>query len=750
MTREVIIFGDLFEQNIVIPRTKNVDPDDPNVKHEMERFGPRYKSFNEKTGGPFLKAAINWSLGEKRARFHDITIENAKIVEIIDVYEYFSKTDNSDERVLRREKRYINETLRTRPPPSEAPQQVSGAVAVFYDCDMGFRRSSKTDANDAAKIEERKAEAKKREVEAEAFERKRNAAVAAAIKDPSAVIVAIRDNIDLPCVEGYKRLIDALGESNRTIFLLRLDLLKSAGVRISNDTTLEKLVEDVSRYFRDSRDKPANDCERLCRQLRDVADNIVIVVDNLALNIDKNTDKSSLQFLPNFRPPSTGEMPHEIGVYASAIATLMADEGLDREKFHGALNETIRLALLAFNYSFELGIEFGRDVVAASPFDGLERVLHPGRLAKENDRLSAVSNDLYKVIQNKDGKFDRYLFSSIAFPLDRPWKRTDVYSKADCRGSPPGTADIHEICRKIVRFGVKAAGRSNVANSYKTLWPTSCIACPYAEYGKLKLINSSEIEEYASCSRIISKYLGDINSEKPLSIGLFGSPGTGKSFAVTQLVNSNRVGPGPEPKIFNLAQFNSIDQLTECFHSIQSAVLASKGQPPLVMFDEFDSDFEGEFLGWLKYFLAPMQDGAFQGKTGIYHIGRAIFAFAGGRSEKFDLFRGQIDREQEKAKTAKLPDFVSRLRGYANIKNLGLFPPDQNEDSPGEVILLRRAILLRSLLEEQIKDVFINADRDSGKQANIDDDVIDEFVQMKEYKYVNPLYGGPRQGAGAG
>ena len=51
------------------------------------------------------------------------------------------------------------------------------------------------------------------------------------------------------------------------------------------------------------------------------------------------------------------------------------------------------------------------------------------------------------------------------------------------------------------------------------------------------------------------------------------------------------------------------------------------------------------------------------------------------------------------------------------------------------MILLRRAIILRSLLEEQIKDVFINADRDSGKQANIDDDVIDEFLQMKEYKY---------------
>ena len=83
-----------------------------------------------------------------------------------------------------------------------------------------------------------------------------------------------------------------------------------------------------------------------------------------------------------------------------------------------------------------------------------------------------------------------------------------------------------------------------------------------------------------------------------------------------------------------------------------------------------------------------------------------------------------------------------------NIKNLGSYPPEEDEKpskeennrqkdgkSSKEVILLRRAMMLRSLLEENVKDVFINADRDTGRQANIDDDVIDKFLQMKEYKY---------------
>jgi hypothetical protein len=658
MVRRVIVFGDSFDHKVVIPRTKNVDPSDPNVRHEMERFGPRYISYSKKTGAPFLAATINCALGIKDcARFHEIAIKgdsdaasgaDGKIIEIIDLYEYFSKTDSSDERVLRRERRYIthisgNFARGSRGP--RPPKQVSDAVALFYDYDSGFRRNAKPD--DATKTRE--------------FETKRNAAVMATIKDPSAVIVVIGDNIDVSCIDAYSNLIGGLsGEKKKTIIIVRLKLLKSAGLTISDDTTLEKLIEDMGRYFRHSEKPPADVCEELSRKLRTLADNIIIIADNIVLNIDKNSPKSSLQFLPNFFRPTKGKMPHELGVYASAIASLMADETLEEANFHEALNETIRLALLTFSYSFDLGIDCGRDGAIISPFDALERILHPARLAKEVHKptqRAGISNDLNKVLENKDNKFDRYLISSIVFPLDRSWKRTDVYSNSNARDPGPAARapDIHEICRKIVRFGIKDAGRSRVPNSYREHWPQSTIACPYAEYGKLKLLDSVEIEEYASCSRIISNYLRDVTSEKPLSIGLFGTPGTGKSFAVTQLVNSSRVGPAPEPKVFNLAQFNSIDQLTECFHSIQSAVLASKAHPPLVMFDEFDSEFEGNPLGWLKYFLAPMQDGAFQGKTGMYQIGRAIFAFAGGRSEKFDIFQKQIDELKDTAKTVKLP-----------------------------------------------------------------------------------------------
>jgi len=88
-----------------------------------------------------------------------------------------------------------------------------------------------------------------------------------------------------------------------------------------------------------------------------------------------------------------------------------------------------------------------------------------------------------------------------------------------------------------------------------------------------------------------------------------------------------------------------------------------------VFFDEFDSPFEGK-LGWLKYFLSPMQDGTFRDGESVHPIGKSIFVFAGGINSTFAAFsqdglKGQ-EKEQE-FKNAKVPDFISRLCGYVNI-----------------------------------------------------------------------------------
>ncbi len=159
---------------------------------------------------------------------------------------------------------------------------------------------------------------------------------------------------------------------------------------------------------------------------------------------------------------------------------------------------------------------------------------------------------------------------------------------------------------------------------------------------------------------------------------------------------------------------------------------------PLVFFDEFDSTF-GEPLGWLKYFLAPMQDGKFKAGERMYSIGKAIFVFAGGIAHSFYEFYDKR-KDDESFKRAKGPDFVSRLRGHVDIA--GVNPTPQAKPSGGAeaaarnltidpVLMFRRAILLRSILESCLGEI-INP---NTKEARIDFRVIRAFLGVQEYKH---------------
>lgn len=249
---------------------------------------------------------------------------------------------------------------------------------------------------------------------------------------------------------------------------------------------------------------------------------------------------------------------------------------------------------------------------------------------------------------------------------------------------------------------------------------------PAGSFGNLKTADRAEIESFRSIRNLMQEYIYSNSSARPLSIAVFGSPGSGKSFGVTEVAES--VAPGQVVRQdFNISQFRSPSDLIIAFHKVRDIALA--GKIPLVFFDEFDSSFEGK-LGWLKYFLSPMQDGTFRDGETIHPIGRSIFVFAGGINNTFEAFSGDDLKESEKEhaiqefKNAKGSDFISRLRGYVNI--LGPNPVSSSDT----VFIIRRAMLLRSLLERKAKQLF-----DSNNHARIDEGVLRALIKVPAYKH---------------
>lgn len=279
---------------------------------------------------------------------------------------------------------------------------------------------------------------------------------------------------------------------------------------------------------------------------------------------------------------------------------------------------------------------------------------------------------------------------------------------------------------------------------------------PTATFGAVQTADRTEIEGYRSTAAVVHEYLKG-NAKKPLSIAVFGQPGAGKSFGVKQVIKAVLRDCGQDeckPIEANLSQFQEYSDLVAVFHKVRDVAL--KGQTPVVLFDEFDSSYDGDDLGWLKYFLAPMQDGEFLDSGSVRPLGRAIFIFIGGTSSTFREFRDgkelmnaedeaaeaaaaeQRAVEQEdveaaaadtaeakkrvrdeaakiptnKDKKAKKPDFVSRLSAHINVKG-----PNQS-DAGDKMFVMRRAMMLHAQLKThfgvdvkdiQVDDTVLNA-----------------------------------------
>lgn len=453
-----------------------------------------------------------------------------------------------------------------------------------------------------------------------------------------------------------------------TVIVINSDDLRLKGVNISKSLSWEKTSQDfVWQLNNNPRLSFLLNCKHLV---------VPFGLEGAIYYRNESVVEYKLYFLPYAFEGETireerGKIYGLTSCFVSGLSKSILEMNYNKESLDMAIDEGIRLGMVASNKYYVEG--FG-SMCKDCPFPSPEIF----RSAKSDYVLKEHVQDV-RIPNYMD--MDSYL---------------DWYILKD-----KSSASIAQIAQDIVKCGDKDVLKF----------------VPVSKFGNLKSVDRTEIESYRSIKNLMEEYISSKSVARPLSIAVFGTPGSGKSFGVTEIAKS--IAPNRIEKLnFNLSQFRDIDNLAEAFHKVRDLSLQQK--IPLVFFDEFDSAFGGK-LGWLKYLLAPMQDGEFRDGDSVHPIGRAIFVFAGGTSSTYDEFC----EEGSEFRDAKGPDFVSRLRGYVNI--LG---PNKVSDSYDQLYIIRRAVILRTLIELKAPHLL----EENGK-AKIDSGVLRALLKVSRYKH---------------
>lgn len=489
-------------------------------------------------------------------------------------------------------------------------------------------------------------------------------------------------NMTKPIAKGplFEHLIEA--HADRLILVVEADDVRAAGIAISRRLSWERTARDFLWHMQNNPE---------LHVLSTLPNVIVRFGVEAAIHYSSSDEQSSARLYYDpliaeaaFVERCRGNMPGISTAFVAALTARVAREGANgiREGIRDGIRSSRRLLRLGFRRTTN-GLDFPASEVFAAAREDDDAIVDVQ--IPPSPGADSADPDFWSILANVE------------------------------------TGGLEQIAHDLVASGETSALRN----------------VPVGEFGALRTVDRSEIESFRSIQNVIGEYLGRPHPKRPLCLAVFGPPGSGKSFGVEQVAKS--VGQTSDAQVvkleFNLSQFESTRDLIAAFHRVRDNVL--EGKIPLVFFDEFDCHFNGP-LGWLRYFLAPMQDGVFRDGESVHPIGKSIFVFAGGLSSTFSQFSREsmaddlspADRQAELKlfRETKGPDFVSRLRGHVNI--LG---PNPNPATPGErLYLIRRATVLRSLLQRNWPNL---VDPQERNLINIDPAVLRALISTPRYKH---------------
>ncbi len=489
--------------------------------------------------------------------------------------------------------------------------------------------------------------------------------------------------------------IEQLGLTNRTIILSSLSDLRASAVKVSSSLSWEKVLEEVVSAVL-SPQGPFLDAARNTVKYQQViipislSGAVVVERDSHTLIFDCNGQEGD--FLTQY----PGQIIGDNTCILAALVASWAEQG-DHTVWIKAALTGVELARLLQITGYEVvernqhkHLQFPYHTIA-SAFRELSRD-RTGAITRPH--LSAIGNLAVFVDESRSALFNPGRWTILENTLLKN-------QTPGCLEDPECISSVNDCARNVVVYGPQQALQG----------------VPVEMIGGWSSADRQEIEGVRGVNNAMREYCRIKNPEIPLCVAVFGPPGSGKSFVIKEIAR----GLGIDDKAqltFNLSQFASPAELQNAFHQVRDLNL--QGKMPLVFWDEFDTPCAGLPLGWLHYFLAPMQDGEFTYEGLSRPLGGGIYVFAGATRHSFAEFSGG-DSPEDRA--AKKPDFVSRLRAFINIKGIN-GNPNLVED---RLYVIRRAFILRQYLEANAPHL------KTGGQFEIEPSVLDAFLLISRY-----------------
>ncbi|MCX5871092.1 MAG: hypothetical protein NTY00_10785 [Deltaproteobacteria bacterium] len=698
--KKILITGDVcIDWNIATNRSTDL--------HNLWKSKGEWASAFPEDGGAWLigriikKVCADTATVDVRACGADelkTIINSTDIDHLYNMWSMFP-TKKSDENVWRVEK-YIGlrSRLKIEPFPNESTPSSNVDLLIIDDKRFGFRGKEKTEA----------LETNSKNLWPD-FD--------------NANLIMLRMARDLCVGELWSELIEK--HANKLIVVFTANDLRHSDVRVSRELSWEQTIGDVRKALNsDNYLKRLSECKYVLVSF-DAAGVLIYAPNN-----DDETkwtivyDAASME--GQAQPYGNGRMNGYtyclIGALAHCFAKVDVDLKNASDQFE-QLKVAARLGIYAMKNLYEKGYE---------------------AVPQYEKRCEAALN----LNTDEDAKY-----IELRFPVDRISGEIQKMAAENSKDRLNSEFAVHHLPEdtstkwSLMEIVETAMGQTNLCENIIRNGPKHTLkGVPMCKFNKLLIVDRDEIESLHSIRNTILEFEkkrrgSGTNHARPLSIAVFGEPGSGKSFAVKQLTESLGLFPKPEMLEFNLSQFSDPKEIVGAFHQVRDAVL--KGSLPFVFWDEFDSALGGHELGWLKYFLAPMQDGTFQDGQITHAVGSCVFIFAGGTYSSFEKFVDSISQQQEKGTAGSLEgskkidftkktDFTSRLMGHLTIKGI-----NYSTDSGTLHEKVRRAILLRAFLENHAQSIWSNTRNksESGLSIpNIHDNVLKAFMDIHRYK----------------